>query len=527
MKKLVANYFSPTETGIIPGKLEPADAIQFARAIRRHQVGLVKSSSVMMIDFKQITSRQEAFLQIIDTMRENLKETEFQKIWKSLYLELSLTSEIKNLPPFEPRFIERGEIAFRGKNGIFHVEHTPLDSIEMSHKKLRSIIKKLHSKIISEGQHLINESHFCIIHHSDTGVYWTREVQKEFSISGQTLIMLPLFMIDMWPKKSSEREVLLKIAKFSRSKMALIRVFKDRFFVYPTFDDQYESNNSFEFKSDGIAQYSDYAETTFGQDSPKVSDPKKKLKTAIAKEISKTCNRLHLSDALKSLIIENLKSKYIPSITYDHQGDKSFFSNNPNQPVSYSGPPLFYDLVTADKGTLIVFEMSFCVANSVDFFARKLQKNIQNALGKYLDGSAKVLFKNHDGPSGEKIFYNWGSSELNEKLLVLQKSLKKDFRSHIAKMDPKYFHKETDEKDFLDLFDLFVLVELDCDVSPTKLQEDTLSLSKEVTGRLLARIPKYGYEQGFQDGDLDTGNENFLVHSNDDDWLFTDYDDDE
>ena len=502
----------------IPDELEVEDAIKFAKSVRSYRKKPITKEKKIEIALQKITPREEAFLLIIDTARPHLKVSEFEAVWDAVEFSLDLSVDVGRGPVWEARRFHSGKLFFRDSDRVLEIDQEPTLSISISNTKLTKTLKGIKKKIGSTERNRPLGSGFSLIHHFEEGIFWTSEIPKKMSSTGQTIVMLPLSWVKMWEDNTVDSSMLLRIAERSESNHVVIRVFKDRSFIHRTYYGISEFNKSDEYLSDRVNHRPDLSSVLSDGDNDSKVVTNESYFSMIIATVRNECTNLFISTFMQAMISMKIEMKYFPYNRHDLNYGNNFFSKDPNLPVTYDGVPLIYEHVKNNLENLIVFGFDYSIGETIKGFARKTKQAISVGLISYLSANSRVSMERYNAGKVTHDEFDWGSILLSKKLKNIEQSLYRQFSKYCEQFNNENYDREEEEREWLrnHLDQIYVLVHTQVDMSPSRIQADCLEISKDIPGRVKLLIPKYGYYQGFAEGELDTGNEISLVPSDED-----------
>ena len=217
---------------------------------------------------------------------------------------------------------------------------------------------------------------------------------------------------------------------------------------------------------------------------------------------------------LSSQSLALIKTKFAKEYSYKNTGQlrwfPQIFNNKMNRPVSYCNGLRFFDIAEENNGNLIALSFNGRIGKRIESFAETAPNALELVIKDYPVHNAKVFIQKlvNSGKDTEECF-DWDSHALRTRFASLQNEIESLFNEQYSKSQ---LDREEWEHDFL-LSDVRfeVLIFVDYDPNPSDIQRQVLNLSEIEPSLVALEIPKYGYFQGFSEGELDTGNESFLV----------------
>ena len=168
-----------------------------------------------------------SILKKLEQLESHYSEDEFNEILE--LFDITLDVGVWGGESCAPRILFNGSVVFRNHHRVIGLVEQTLGSIEISNTQLASEISKL-------VRAMDGRRDFSIIHRNEQGFAWTSTVPTKLSDCGQTLVLLP----EEWIQKAQELKctfaepIVLEAAKGSRTRDAVLRVFRNRTFIYAT-----------------------------------------------------------------------------------------------------------------------------------------------------------------------------------------------------------------------------------------------------------------------------------------------------
>lgn len=186
-----------------------------------------------------------AVLAKLDQARRLLPGSRFDDAWQAIGLSLDFATWGNE--PWSACLLPNGAVLFRSFQHVLAVEEQPFAELECGPDVLRAALEALAEVMLSNSAPVDADGEqvgataladrCSVLHRSATALTWSSMLPKRFSMTGQTLVMLP----ERWVVAAAAapadhpllgRDLLLRAAAASASGHLLIRTFQHRAFVH-------------------------------------------------------------------------------------------------------------------------------------------------------------------------------------------------------------------------------------------------------------------------------------------------------
>jgi len=535
IKSIVTQLFDNDIENISDEKLKSIDPIDFSKEVIKQKLKNGYQSKIK-IPANYLIEKVELVLEKINEARLKLNGENFEEFWKCF--EFSLDISVWGSDTWAPRLLPNGSVLIRNHHRVISLSEQIQGTLDINNTYLKAQL----AEISTYAQETLNEddsTSFNFIHRTQSGVSWIKEVPKHLSDFGQTLVFIDKSFIEQ--ARTSElfnedhiifNDEILNIANSSRSGHCVMRVFKEKTFLYSTFraGDDYDTI---------LENYSYYLGTEPGQEEEsnyKFESNTDFIKNYILECISNdeieifTTKPLQHNEIMNLLVDRKIKYDYVNKKVWQIMEFTSFFATSWDNPSTYYGDNVYFWDVSEKYGhKLIAIKGNYSALPNISFgkasFKSKLKKSIavvpeSNILVWLPKDKRNNSSYQYQYINDEDIF-PYDSKELQQRIDEAFKILLEEYRSNL---NPKVIieDKKADEKEFLESvgydyeFALFFITELPPE--PYDFNVYGLKISNILEGSISVIVPAYGFNQGYCDGELDTGNAfHFISEQNEED----------
>jgi hypothetical protein len=463
-------------------------------------------------------------LEKIWTLHNDLSGEEFKKFWDCI----GFTNDVSvwGGEAWAPRVLPNGSVLFRNHHRVVGIDDITTGSLQITSSDLRSQLVEITEKIQnSEEYEEDNVFAFSLIHYDENGITWTNNIPESLSDFGNTLVLINRGLLDDLQNENDSQvdnsiifdPIVYEAANNARSGHAIIKVFKDMSLVYST----HRASDDY----DTIVEYFSYY---LGEhfDENVVQDEISGDYNAINKRIREMREDLEYDIfyynafqdnqkvELRELIEEKLYSDFSRKKAQQVMTIPPMFGSKYNIPSSYYGEkPPFFSKAQEYDGNVFVLEENFSSFSSFN----ELDENIRNmieTISSEVD-CTDVLISFSDNYTFKTEPSSWNTDEIHEHINELKEKLIELFNEE----DDWEIGDEEHEQEFFENygydFHINMIFVTDHILSPYEAHKYGLKLSKLQESCPNLSVPYIGFQQGYDEGDIDTGN-NLLFLTEDD-----------
>jgi hypothetical protein len=529
IKTIVSQLFNNDIENIPEEQLKQIEPISFSKEVIKQKLKNGYHSKIK-IPANYLIEKVEIILEKINEARLKLNGEKFEELWKCF--EFSLDISVWGSDTWAPRLLPNGSLLIRNHHRVIALSEQIQGTLNINNHDLQSQLKDI--EIYSQETLSDDDStSFNIIHRSQSGVSWIKEVPEELSDFGQTLVFIDKSFIETARENGSFNkdniifnDLILNIAENSRSGHCVMRVFKEKTFLYSTFraGDDYDTI---------LENYSSYLGTEPGEE--ECTDNFQSDTDFINKYILECISNneveifstkpLKQNEIMNLLVDRKIKNDYVTKKTWQIMEFTPFFASSWNQPTTYYGNQIdFWDVSEEHEHKLITVIGDYSTLPNISFgksaFKTKIKKSIS------IVPKAKVLVwlptskrsnSSYKYINDEDIF-QYDSKELNQRIDEVFKILLDEYRNNLTS-ETIIEDEKADQKEFLESvgydYEFALLFITKTTPEPNEFNSFGLKISSVFEGSINIVVPVYGFKQGYCDGELDTGNAyHFLSEDN-------------
>lgn len=448
------------------------------------------------------------------------------------------TSEVSVMggPVWEPRILPNGALLIRNHHRIIAIDEAPsyINFNKICLAKCLSDLGELSNAFdrIKEASVVSDPILFNIIHHGDDGVEWTEIIPAALNSRGQSLVFISAYF---FKELNNHKDLLSEDNLFivpelqelasqrSRSGHAVIRIFESGLIGYGTFraSDDYDTileNHALYLGdvpdeellgSDNISlDYNDV--TKFCKDNLEMNFP-----LMLTENDGDTESNVATKQDLSSIFLDRYAAEKAGQILRF----PAFFANDPSVAASYYGnTPAFTAALDTIDGDLLVTNVHLYPVNSiadldnleatlsnvVTLASKCAQHSNLEVTESYVFTTGLSPYDHKPTPTDYKL-YSLGSDELARTLEKLKNTISARIELDYEDFNEAIFDIEGE-------FDVYVILVCREYIHPNKAHEFGLRFSGIIDDCPSVAVPRIGYYQGYDCGDLDTGNVNSFVN---------------
>ncbi len=480
-------------------------------------------------------------LEKLNDCRLVLNGEQFEELWN--IISASADISVWGSDTWAPRVLPNGAVLIRNHHRVIGIDDQTCGSIQIFNEDLQKQLVKI--RAIVEENFNGDEDHykFHFVHRSEEGFDWTVNVPEKLNDFGQTLIFISSDVIEK--AKEVGEDVLgddhfifddnvSSAAANSRSGHCVIRVFKHYSFLYST----YRASDEFDSIVENYAYYLG-SEPDEGPNEQRVSSEGKFIVSSIrgtleendAPEIFNKSLLKHGSSIIKTLFSEKFYTGYAGEKSSQMMQFPPIFGVNAETPSTYYGDEIpFLEYSNKFDGRLIVAKSYYAVFDDVSNLKSQFNDHLSE-ISTLIDDCTLKLYMPVPGDvkyDQEEDIFEYESKEYKKRLDSIVKALKKMYEDDLKENPLEDGADPTQaEKDWLDSYGYdyeFAILAITRDnVNLVDVHKYGLKLSGILNNSATLIVPAFGFYQGYSDGELDTGNVNIFLtseqqeESNDDD----------
>ena len=533
LKELVDKLFDwDVEDESFQTELESAPVIELANTIKevKKERGWRENIRIPVDMHEDVVN---TLLVKLEEMRTTLEDKEFKDVWNALVF----TNEysVWGGATWGPKILYNGGVVIRNHHRVIALDESPVGELNLDNEKIKNDISELISKLDNVKEE-DNVWSFGILHRDAEGAIWTDKVPNELSEYGQTLIFVQNNILE----KAKELNILsddnflneysiTEAAENSRSGHAVIRVFKDRSFIYSTYRASDDYDTILEVHANYLGE--DYDEDVFPI---RVEGNGVTTKGLIKEDLEDmdfsifSYDALDGKDELKELIEKNLYGKYADEKSQQTSHFTPLFAHSHDVPGTYWNNmiPLLH-ASRVDGAKTFNMLMSATVIKSFDTFEDDIRNAIYTSVDIVDPREVKVYVATEENQALNNVeVYDVDSPSYKEAIEAMKARMIESY-SESYEMEPGE-DEDTEREFFTDCGyenQFAVMYILDENVNILDAHKQSLKVSRDLENSLSLVIPSIGLYQGYCEGELDTGNN--LVFLTQDDMDSVDLDEDD
>ncbi len=477
---------------------------------------------------------EDKAIKILDKLNDCrlvLNGEQFEELWDIITASADIS--VWGSDTWAPRVLPNGAVLVRNHHRVIGIDDQASGSIQIFNEELQKQLKKV-AEIAAEhfnGEEDHYKFHF--VHRSEEGFDWTTEVPEKLSDYGQTLVFISSDLIEK-AKEIGEDELgedhfifdyqVASAASNSRSGHCVLRVFKYYTFLYST----YRASDEFDSIVENYAYYLG-SEPNEGPTSQRVSAENKFVISSVRgtledndpPEIFSKPLLKHRSGIIKTLFSEKFYTGYAAEKSNQMMQFPPVFGVDTETPSTYYGDEIpFLDYAKKFDGRLIVAKSYYAVFDDVSNLKSQFNDRLSE-ISTLIDDCTLKLYMPVPGDvkyDQEEDIFEYESKEYKKRLDTIVKTLKKMYEDDAKENPPE---EGTDpsqaEKDWLDGYGYdyeFAILAITRDnVNLFDTHQYGLKLSGILENSATIIVPTFGFYQGYSAGELDTGNVNVFLTS--------------
>lgn len=447
----------------------------------------------------------EELLRMIERVHAVVSGEEFKSFWSVFRVNLDVSVWMG--APWAPHVLWNGGVLFRNFHRVIGLDHVSA-TIAVSNAALRSFaqdVKEFFDQWEIEEEARIRQ--FGLLSHNGQGIFWTTEIPDSFSDVGQTLLMLSGQLIE------SMREVVgccdenpllsqcvLDATGMSRSGSCIIRVFKERAFIYPLcrVDDDYDTIlELFSYPLEMVSTFDDLPQRTMSNRVPA-------LRHWIRDASEFYADQYILSDGvadghpeLEGWLMEGLL-KTTRALIGQTRRIHPIFNVNPSRPGDdpLASLPFYDDVVNLESMVLVWVAERLFVADGMP-----MSQQIHRILGGFAqcfewDRVTVILPSERYTDVTEDDLFELGSEALEMRCRNILEQLATSFR--LSGKDVAGY------EDFMSAATSHLLrfvFYTSSSPQPEEIHQVMMNASKAFDGDIYVELPGYGFRQTYLHGD--------------------------
>lgn len=533
-KKELEKIFSQLFDGDIeniPDNFSEINPASFGKEIIKQKNKLGYNAKIN-IPVNYLIEQAEKVLTKINEARLSLNGEQFETILSSI--ETSADVSVWGSDTWAPRLLPNGSVLIRNHHRVIALSERVSSQLDITNEELSEQLKDVYSYAQDNVE---NDDYysFNFLHRSEEGVSWTNKLPESLSDFGQTLIFISKEFIDQARESINNDNIIfndkiLNVADESRSGHCVLRVFKNKTFLYSTYraSDEYDTileNFSYYL---GSQPDEDICEQPISSKSDFISDYVKNTLRENDEEEIFTTKVLKNNKTLKLLLEDKFYNDFSIKKTWQIMSFDPFFAKEWDKPTTYCEDYIpYWDLSQQYNGNLIVIKGNMNFLSEVSNGEVEFKDKIKNSIACVPNSLVKIhlplsQISNQLQYIDEDDVFEYGTRECNQRIYDVFNLLNQKYQEDKVSNTEDYT-----EKDFLDYvgyeFEFSLIFITNESPEPFDFNQYGLDVSNELSSITII-VPIYGFNQGYCDGELDTGNSNhFLMEEESDD----DYNEDE
>lgn len=528
--EIISSLFDNDIENLDVDQLKQIDAKDFYKEVIKQKKKLGWKSKIKI----PCNWHEDKAIKIVEKLEECrlvLNGEQFEELWN--IISTSADISVWGSDTWAPRVLPNGAVLVRNHHRVIGIDDQTSGSIQIFNEELQKQLVKI--RAIADEHFNGDEDHykFHFVHRSEEGFEWTVNVPEKLSDYGQTLVFISSDVIEK-AKKIGEEELgenhfvfqdeVAQAASNSRSGHCVIRVFKHYSFLYST----YRASDEFDSIVENYAYYLG-SEPDEGPSYQRVSAEGKFVSSSVRGTLEENdppeiFNHSILkrgTSIIKTLFSEKFYSGYSAEKCNQMMQFPPIFGVDTETPSTYYGDEIpFLDYAKKFDGRLIVAKTYYAIFDDVSNLKSQFNDHLSEistlieecTLKVYLPVPGDIKYDK------EEDTFEYESKEYKKRLDLVVKTLKSMYESDSKENPPE---EGTDpsqaEKDWLDgygydhEFAIFAITKDNVNLS--EVHQYGLKLSGILNGSATLIVPTFGFYQGYSEGELDTGNVNIFLTS--------------
>lgn len=544
VSEIISSLFDNDIENLDSDKLKQIDPKDFYKEVIKQKKKLGWKSKIN-IPCNWHEDKAIKIVEKLDECRLVLNGEQFEELWN--IISASADISVWGSDTWAPRVLPNGSVLIRNHHRVIGIDDQTCGSIQIFNEDLKKQLDKV--RTIVEENFNEDEDHykFHFVHRSEEGFEWTVNVPEKLSDYGQTLVFISSDVIEK-AKEIGEEELgdehfifndeVSQAASNSRSGHCVIRVFKHYSFLYST----YRASDEFDSIVENYAYYLG-SEPDEGPNYQRVSSEGKFVISSIrgtleendAPEIFNNSILKRGSSIIKTLFSEKFYAGYAAEKSNQMMQFPPLFGVDTETPSTYYGDDIpFLDYAKKFDGRLIVAKSYYAVFDDVSNLKSQFNDKLSD-ISTLIDDCTLKIYLPVPGDvkyDQEQDIFEYESKEYKKRLDLVVKTLKTMYEEDAKENPPEEDTEQTQaEKDWLDGYGYdyeFAILAITRDnVNLSDVHKYGLKLSGILNNSATLIVPTFGFFQGYSDGELDTGNVNIFLTSEQQEDSSSDEDEDE
>lgn len=476
LEKTIIDLFSCNED-INSSDLNSSDIQTFSGKITKYASDNNDTIKVYLAAGNNVLNK--IILEKIKEAKTVLAEKEFEDFLSVFYFNLDIS--VWGGEGWEHKILPNGAILIRNHHRVIAIDEVPTGKLDIESEELWSKLKEATSRAKKD------EYSFCVIQHEKDGFLRTNILPEFFTDNGQTLVFLS--NNDFEESKYPDIYNIPKIKEAmgdSRSGQVLLRIFKDRTYIYS----MYRASDDLDTILEHFAYSLYYLEDEPTKEPYKIFTGYKEIEAFIIERINEEIEYIDFEgfEIIYNDIIENLHKKFARKLLSNIMNFKPFFSDDYKKTAIELEPQkITYDFQEDNSETVIEVNLTFSVLNSTE----DIEDNFVNLINNFEEECGFSVLNIGFNKKDKWTFFDSGN---------YTKELKK-----IVKTINKEVSKTEDDDAIYCLENFSFCVILSTDSSLEEINDIFMSFTEEQECCLSILIPKYGFYCNYSDGEWDSG----------------------
>lgn len=528
LEKVVSQLFEGDMENI-PENFSDIDPASFGKEIIKQKKKLGYNSKINL-PVNYLLEQAEKVVTKINESRLVLTGEQFETILSSI--EMGADVSVWGSDTWSPKVLPNGSVLIRNHHRVIALSERVSGQIDITNQELQEQLKEVYA-YAQDNIESDDTTSFNFLHRSEEGISWTNKLPESFSDYGQTLIFISKDFIEQAQDFISGDNIVFtdsisNVADESRSGHCVLRVFKNKTFLYSTYraSDEYDTileNFSYYL---GSQPDEDICEQPVSSKSEFISNYIKDTLKENDEEELFTTKVLKTNKTLKLLLEDKFYNDFSMKKTWQIMSFEPFFAKDWDKPTTYCEDYIpYWDLTKHYNGNLIAIKANMNFLSEVSNGEVEFKEKIKNSIAHIPNSLVKLhlplsQISNQLQYIDEDDIFEYGTRECHNRIHEIFTLLNQKYQQDKASNSEDYT-----EKDFLDYvgyeFEFSLLFITNESPEPFDFNQYGLDVSNELSS-ITVIVPTYGFNQGYCDGELDTGNAHqFLIeeeNSDDDEY---------
>ena len=520
VKALVGQLFD-NDIENLPEEFNQIDPTAFYKEVLKQKKALGWSSKIT-IPCNYAIDGGEMVLKKIEEVRQKMSGEKFDEFWNCF--EASLDISVWGSDTWAPRVLPNGAVLIRNHHRVIALSDNIAGELDIDnealHKDLEEVVNFAKNNSTGDDDYF----NFHFVHRNEEGISWTVNLPTALSDYGQTLVFINKNFIDqardsgeVSPDNIIFNDAIEQVADQSRSGHCVLRVFKNRTFLYYTYraDDGYDSileNYSYWL---GSSPDEDINYERFSVDHNFVRDyVSGTIQDQGDIEILDTNTMKHGHNVLQILLKDKIFKDYSSKKAHQISEFQPIFASAWDRPTTYYQDKIpFWDFSEKYQHRVFGIKGDLNLLPSLSEGKATFKEYLKEAVGYVGNATVKIWLPTNVSASTDWIddedVFEYGSKECNKRIDEIMKTLEKKYKETLEDWKEVEDPQER-EKNFLEYYGYeyyFAILFITNEVLPTQeYHRHGLNISRVFDGSISLFVPAYGYLQGYCAGELDTGN---------------------